>query len=64
MKAMKNNEKKKLHYDAISSMGLVLAEMSSWTAFNMASRDEDNIVDKIYRELNCSDFYYDDFKFL
>ena len=31
--------------------------------FNSVSRDEDNILDQIYKEQICSDFYNDDFKF-
>ena len=31
-------------------------------SFSNASRDEDYILDKIYKNQKCSDFYYDDFK--
>ena len=31
--------------------------------FNNVSRDEDNILDKIYIKQICPDFYYDDFWF-
>ena len=29
--------------------------------FNNVSRDEDNILDQIYKKQICPDFYYDDF---
>ena len=32
-------------------------------SFNNASRDEDNILDQIYKKQICSDFYYEDLKF-
>ena len=40
-------------------MRIVFEEMSSWTPNNV-SRDEDTIVDQIYKA-NMSGFYYDDF---
>ena len=30
-------------------------------SFNNASRDEDNILDQIYKNQICSDIYYDDY---
>ena len=44
-------------------MGTVFAEMSFWTALTKESRDEDNILDQIYKQI-CSDFYFDDFNSL
>ena len=32
-------------------------------SFNKAIRFENSILDQIYEELVCSDFYYKDFKF-
>ena len=33
-------------------------------SFNNVSSDEDNILDQIYKEQKCSDFYKEDLKFL
>ena len=33
-------------------------------SFNNVSRDEDNIWHQIYKKQMCSDFYYEDLKFL
>ena len=33
------------------------------SSFIKSSRDEDNILDQIYKEQISSDFYYDDFWF-
>ena len=44
-------------------MGTVFEQMSSWTA--LTSRDENNILDQIYKsKYVCSDFYFDGFKSL
>ena len=32
-----------------------------YDSFNIASRDEDKILDQIYMKQICPDFYYDDF---
>ena len=36
----------------------------SLDSFNIASSDEDNILDQIYQKQICSYVYYNDFEFL
>ena len=44
--------------NANSFWGYVVLDTS-----NNVSRDEDNILDQIYRKQMCSEFYYEDLKF-
>ena len=58
---IKAKNKLKNDYTALRNhMRIIFEEMFSDT-FNNVSRDEDNILDQIYIQQICPDFYYDDF---
>ena len=48
-------------YSVMQSDGNSVCGDAVLNSFNKASRDEDNILDQIYIEQKCPNFYYDDF---